>query len=458
VGQELSAPISPARGLPAGDPFSPAALDVVLGVWTREVQETGAVVHLYMDDRSVGADTDEQLDQAIAVGAAVEAAIGIQENIGKRQRWRAGGGERVEHLGVTAVLEEEGAPPGELALRGGWEAVAARARRLWQLPGGQLARRIAAAVFVRPQWGWAPGLVPLPGEEMDRKLARAVIGGQCNWWCMGRWAADHLAITPTADVAIAAVSQAGRYAGRLAGEVWRTIRAAAAWLGVEVVEVGGGGHVVARYAGGDARVRGEWEAMAEAQAGRGVEEADRAAGRLVAGEEEGLHALRVAARAALLARVRRTRKDAAGVEAVDLAAQSHRAWASWRGRLTEPQQAWLRVWRGGAVKTATRGNWYSEEGRPCWWCGAALASARHLWAECGRFAAVRLEEELRWGIPAGWWAAQPPVTSKSGWVTLAAGDNVRQRAERQVAACVVGIAIVEAIVAHLGSAGEGGGL
>ena len=45
----------------------------------------------------------------------------------------------------------------------------------------------------------------------------------------------------------------------------------------------------------------------------------------------------------------------------------------------------------------------------------------------------------QYGIPQAWWAAQPRITAKSGWITLDAG----QRVDRQIAACTLGIAIVQ---------------
>ena len=38
---------------------------------------------------------------------------------------------------------------------------------------------------------------------------------------------------------------------------------------------------------------------------------------------------------------------------------------------------------------------------------------------------------------------QPRVTCKSGWITFAAGANTLERAQRQIAACLLGIQILE---------------
>ena len=40
-----------------------------------------------------------------------------------------------------------------------------------------------------------------------------------------------------------------------------------------------------------------------------------------------------------------------------------------------------------------------------------------------------------------WWATQPGVTSKSGWITLQADPTAFARSEGQVVACSLGISI-----------------
>ena len=94
--------------------------------------------------------------------------------------------------------------------------------------------------------------------------------------------------------------------------------------------------------------------------------------------------------------------------------------------------------------TPTRRHW----GRPgeeascrCTGCGFNEASARHLWAECHCLDDVRrsIEEDLE--VEREWWAAQPKVTSKSGWVTRRAAESSERRAIYFQAACRMGIAV-----------------
>ena len=118
----------------------------------------------------------------------------------------------------------------------------------------------------------------------------------------------------------------------------------------------------------------------------------------------------------------------------------------------------LGIWRGGAVRTGTRRFWAvpnrqrktpdeavaSASAMRCRWCGAERESAKHLWAECERFAASRRDLAAQQRLPAAWWAQQPRVTSATGWVPLAAADDAVQRGRCMVAACQLGILITDA--------------
>ena len=181
-----------------------------------------------------------------------------------------------------------------------------------------------------------------------------------------------------------------------------------------------------------------------------------------ASSDRGQHALRECARAVLL-RPRGppgpARHDEEGIGEIDLAAQSSPPWAQYRRSLGRFDAILLSVWRGGAVSTPTRRRGPESPGGACvcpFGRGHTQASARHFWAECPRFAGRRLGlgKELR--VAPSWWGAQPRVTSKSGWITKAAGGSVRRRAEMQVMACRLGVAIMQAL-ASLCGAGRGGG-
>ena len=141
------------------------------------------------------------------------------------------------------------------------------------------------------------------------------------------------------------------------------------------------------------------------------------------------------------------------IDDVDLWVQADPAWTRWKSSLSPTHRTFLRIWRGGAVKTRSR-RWYHSRQNGfhhvrCE-CGAAVSSARHLLAECPRLQDLRDSLQELHGLPAGWFAAQPRITAKSGWVTAGAGPTHRDRVQAQIAACTVGIAIAE-----LGSAVPG---
>ena len=98
---ELSKKIKPSRGLPPGDPLSPAALGMVIAPWHKIIRGLpgGAVVDFaYMDDRSLKVtgsgeggqqklQYSEVLERELEATAEFDAAADLSENVKKRQRW-----------------------------------------------------------------------------------------------------------------------------------------------------------------------------------------------------------------------------------------------------------------------------------------------------------------------------------------------------------------------------------
>ena len=128
----------------------------------------------------------------------------------------------------------------------------------------------------------------------------------------------------------------------------------------------------------------------------------------------------------------------------------------WRKNLSFDEDQKLRLYRGGcgpsetrrgAVRTRAASNSISRadyDGFVCPWCGAPAASVRHMWAECPNFQDLREELQVLHNIPEAWWSAQPRVTAKSGWVTVGAHPDPRRRVTLQIAACHLGIQVLEA--------------
>eukprot|EP00969_Alexandrium_andersonii_P051180 2248230-Alexandrium_andersonii.AAC.1 len=92
-----------------------------------------------MDDRSLtsrsrvaGSDLPSStLDQSLAYTVEFDLALGMTENLGKRQRWARGDGTPVEHLGLAAIPSN---PNFGILPRGGWERLVPLVNRLHAVP------------------------------------------------------------------------------------------------------------------------------------------------------------------------------------------------------------------------------------------------------------------------------------------------------------------------------------
>ena len=155
----------------------------------------------------------------------------------------------------------------------------------------------------------------------------------------------------------------------------------------------------------------------------------------------GQHVLRYLMRRTLMNSIPTTRKDSEGHRHIDVNAQSHGAWSKWRNKLSHQERTLLSIWRSGASWTPTR-RYRNTDASKCPYCHHPRASTRHFWVECPAFDTERHNLGTLHGIPAGWWAQQPRVTAKSGWITYEAGDDVTTRAHRQVAANKLGLTIL----------------
>jgi hypothetical protein len=440
VAGELAEPIYPHRGLPPGDPLSPGVLDAVLAIWAKKLETLpGVLVHLYMDDRSVGADDQASLDAALAAGRELESAIGLEENCNKRQRWARGEDAVVEHLGATFLQSSDGC--NQVVLRSGWDTVVERAKLVRMVPGGQPTRQAVMAIYVKPLWNWAPSLCGFPEIGVDKTVIAAVINSKCRWWCYWRWAVEHLQVVPSATVATRAVGGIQSYRDKFAPEIRHNALEALAWLESVLVDIND--HTWIEYVGSEEQIKEEVAWAKAAQERRGIRgpEADRC--QFAVNTAEGEHVLRQMARVRLLRRVAKSRLDSEGIEDVDVQHLSHLSWKKWKAGLSKENLSWLNVWRGGAVKTNTRGKkvGVQDDSIACAHCGAERGSARHLWAECPKYAQLRADLETEHGIENRWWSAQPRCTSKSGWVVRSCGTTRAERAKCAIAACTLGIAI-----------------
>jgi hypothetical protein len=159
---------------------------------------------------------------------------------------------------------------------------------------------------------------------------------------------------------------------------------------------------------------------------------------------EGQHTCRVLGRHACLQLIEPTRYDAQGVEMVDVEALSCKEWKQWKSSLDEEDQHALRHWRAGVVASPSRQQNNPRRSTSCPFCGAEMASARHLWAECERFSPKRKQLERQFGMDSGWWQRQPKITAKSGWITFEAPRSLHGRGQAMIAANQLGIDVVKA--------------
>jgi hypothetical protein len=104
----------------------------------------------------------------------------------------------------------------------------------------------------------------------------------------------------------------------------------------------------------------------------------------------------------------------------------------------KPQSAAVRAVGISIAASTTAGNGYSPA---CPHCGFEYGSARHLWQDCPRFEVARRQLGHEYDVHHDWWQRQPRVTSKSGWITMAAHADVKKRALLQIMSCRLALQI-----------------
>ena len=88
----LSSPLHPVRGIPQGDPTSPCILAQVLRPWHALMERERPEVANWaiIEDRSLRAADGASLRRAVDATTGFDAAVGLRENLKKRQLWSAG--------------------------------------------------------------------------------------------------------------------------------------------------------------------------------------------------------------------------------------------------------------------------------------------------------------------------------------------------------------------------------
>lgn len=453
VSGEIAEEILPNTGVPPGDPTSCRVLSNLLKPWHGVVKRQcpGVCTWAYVDDRSLKAEKSEEeaaearVTHALVVTERCDVAMGVEENRKKRQRWT--GDEQVEHLGITAAPASGLVDPPLPVPRGGWERISAVTKKLAVVPGSHRVREGVAMACISSKYRWAAPYISVPPDQLVGETFTALARARAKWWCTRRYWADNLSCHPQFGTMVQVCRAAGRINPQhMSAMLRKAVSSHVQLLGLEVVSHDAGDASVWVWPKHQARC--DPRSMEEFLKNSRLFQGGRRA--FCVTTERGPHLLRMASRVALLAPRLRGRKrfDEEGIQDVDVNASSDPKWLKWRRQLNDHQRQLLHIWRAGAVWTPTR-RWRGEEECRCPWCGHPHASARHFWAECEKFNGARVDLDRRFQLEPGWWQLQPRVTSKTGWITKTASTDFQTRVRMQMAACQLGVAIMNAIAMEM---------
>ena len=369
--------------------------------------------------------------EALELTKIIDGRIGVAENTKKRQVWSQE--MVVEHLGIKAAAGAwfpQLPPP-----RDGWEAISALTHKLKYIPGPANGRMGIGVTCVASKYRWALPFLQPPPWELVRETFLATQRTTCGWWSQPRVWAQSVSAHPVYGTAIQAIKMAGTLLQWKSTMLTLAIETHAEVLQLCPVEC-------------DGPREGIWlttiqDPIADPRVKAAIDKV-RPPGTpgFRADNEAGQHTLRVIARALILKKAPgRGRQDEEGIELIDIEACSSPPWKKWKKSLNCEQTRLLGIWRGGAILTPTRRFRGRDVRAHCPWCSQTKASARHFWVECPRFQAKREKLQVEYSINPDWWALQPRVTSKTGWITITASDNANRRAQLQIAACRLGISV-----------------
>jgi len=336
-----------------------------------------------------------------------------------------------EHLGIFAQSSSELEAPSVPPPRSSWEDLMESAKRVAVVPGAMFSREMTMAMCIHSRYRWAAPFVQLPPEAFAETVFATVRRTKCTWWSKPRWWADRITLHPRWGTALAAVKSAGTLAQWPSPLLSTCVSEHLGEFGLLFKGFSDEGSVLATL---------NTAASHDDRATRAIRAAS-SRGVLEASTPQGLHVLRVVARAQMLQLQKVARFDEEGTRQIDIEAQSQPCWKKWKSTLSRVDLGALTVLRGGAAWSPTRSDWTDVEKRKCPWCAELLASQRHFFAECCRFGPYRVQLQQQYKVPATWWQSQPRVTAKSGWVVVSAASSVERRAELQIMACSLGIHI-----------------
>ena len=361
--------------------------------------------------------------------------IGQIENLTKRQIWGPLAAQSVEHLGTTAAPLQPTTP---LKPRYDYAKAYGLCSQIPRLPGGYCRRIQATISYVRPQFTWAAPLHSQPPSDLANTVFQCVTNSRSTWWCKNRFWCDHLVVHPqyaSSAQALRAVPPL-KYLGE---HLQHSVQQHLDYFGLSW-------YLTSVDHGIAATLPNDCDASLDndiANANHKLPEDQQLPPRTFwTASNFGQHLLRHIQRRRLLQAIPATRHDSHGKNDVDVTAQSNSKWTSWRNSLSNHEKQLLLFWRCGAIRTPSRRWPYNDERTKCPYCHEPNASARHFFADCPRLREARRTIQAAHNLPHDFFFRQPRITAKSGWITTSAADTTARRAELQVAACKMGIAIL----------------
>ena len=449
VKSKPSIPITPTRGIPQGCPASPFILACVLRPWSAIIQHAVPTAHtwLFVDDRSLGIsvtgsnDPQQDLQSALQVTTHFDTSIGLVENASKRQLWGPNHATTVEHLGTTVQPLNKKA---EIRPRQGFTKAEDLIAKLARLPGGYALRFQTALYYIRPLFTWCAPLHHQPPKKLEGNMFQALTQRRASWWCQRRFWCDNLVVHPlfaATTQALKAIKPLNFLSPHMTHSITKHLR----YLRLKWTLTSADYGIAAQLpTNADDELRQRVSDYNDNQ----PDDQQLPPSVFWTASNFGQHVLRYLMRRSLLNAIPTSRNDHQGHTRVDIDAQSNTVWSKWRKSLSNHDRAILNVWRSGASRTPTR-RYYRpnsddhNNNTACPYCQHEYASTRHFWAECPAFHAMRQQLSRQHNIPHGWWWQQPRITSKSRWITYNAGETTTIRANRQIAACKLGIHILD---------------
>ncbi|CAK0888745.1 unnamed protein product, partial [Prorocentrum cordatum] len=142
---------------------------------------------LFTDDRSSLCDSLAQMETDAQTTNTFGSGTGAIENVGKRQCWKRGDEQQIEHIGILAVPDD---PYAKITPAAGSESQATAVR-----------------AYATPFWTWCSPVFSLPPPDVVHATMAAVLSTRCPWWCWGRFWASSIDLHPVYGAVLVAIDR-----------------------------------------------------------------------------------------------------------------------------------------------------------------------------------------------------------------------------------------------------------